>query len=112
MPLEDTRAIDIGGKTPDGGVELVITDSGTTTDPVQRLGLLREKLRTYANYIHSQEFEQDFPGTARDRGAIRVVCANPPTDEMAKIRAIAMNGDHPITVPVIYDHFPDTSAAR
>ena len=110
MPLEDVKAIDIGMKTADGGVELVITDSGTTTDAGKRFGLLRDKLRTYATYINSPEFETDFPGTGRDRAAIRVMCANPPSEEMAKLRAISIKGDEPIIVPVVYDEFrPPTS---
>jgi hypothetical protein len=48
MPLEDTQVIDFGGTTKDGGLELVITDSGVTSDPAKRLQLLQEKLRSYA----------------------------------------------------------------
>jgi hypothetical protein len=112
MPLEDVQAIDIGRKMGDGAAELVITDSGVTADPVQRLELLREKLRTYATYIKSREFNNDFPGVCRDRLQIRVVCANPPSDEMLKLHAISIKGDSTIIVPIVYDHFPSPSTPK
>jgi hypothetical protein len=75
------------------------------------LELSREKLRTYANYIKSQRFENDFPGVGRDRDRIRVVCANPPSEEMAKLCTISIKGESPIVVPIEFDHFPSPSAA-
>jgi hypothetical protein len=106
VPLEEVQVIDIGLKAADGAVELVITDAGVTIDPGRRLDLLREKLRTYANYIDSQEFEKDHPGIGRDRVRIRVICANPPSEEMAKLRDIGIKGDRPVNVPITYDLQP------
>jgi hypothetical protein len=106
MPLEDVLAIDIGLKTADGGVELVVTDSGVTVEPTQRLALLREKLRTYAQYIKSQALENDFPTIDRNRVRIRVVCANPPSEEMATINAVSIKSEQPVIVPVIYQQEP------
>jgi hypothetical protein len=112
MPLEDIRAIDVGLTKADGSAELLVTDSGVTADPTKRLELLRDKLRTYAVYISSREFETDYPGVGRDRVAIRVFCANPPSQEMQQIRGIAIKGDDPVNIPVSYCHFPSPSAPQ
>jgi hypothetical protein len=112
VPLEETSAIDIGIDTGDGSAELCITDAGITIDQEQRLNLLREKLRTYASYINGSEFESDFPGIPRDRVTIRVVCANPPTAEMARISAIRIKGENPINVPITYKVMPSPSRGQ
>jgi hypothetical protein len=114
MPLEDLQTIDIALKTASGNVELVVTDSGITIEPIQRLELLRQKLRTYATYVNSEEFNRDHPGITRDSVVIRVTCANPPSEEMTKLRAISIKSENPIVVPIFYDVFrpPNLSGNR
>ncbi len=61
MPLEDVKSIDIALTDAAGNPQLVITDSGETRDPEQRLQLLLAKLTTYLRYIFSEEFAKEHP---------------------------------------------------
>ena len=109
MPLEDPTVIDMAARTPDGGVNLLITDSGQTTDPDQRLAMLVEKLRAYMMYVNSEEFAHDHVDVPLDKVTIVVACAEPPTDAMLQIDAVQPKGDATRKIAVKFAHIPMAS---
>jgi len=86
MPLEVTDCVDIIKESPDGRIQLVITDSGITTDSDERLKLLVEKIRTYVTYIRSDSFSDENPGKCIDDCDIVVMTRFPPTESMSSIQ--------------------------
>ena len=86
MPLEATDYVDIITSSPDGRIQLVITDSGITTDPDERLRLLVEKAKTYVTYIRSDSFTKEHPGKGIDDCDIVVMTRFPPTESMSSIQ--------------------------
>ncbi len=86
MPLEATDYVDIITGSPDGRIQLVITDSGITTDPDERLRLLVEKVKTYVTYIRSDSFKEEHPGKGIDDCDIVVMTRIRPTESMSSIQ--------------------------
>ena len=112
MPLEDPTQIDIALKTDTGGVNLVITDAGVTTDPEDRLERLLAKLSAYVGYVMSPDFQADHPGVAvRDVG-ITVMCRLPPTPQMAGITQVTPRGDAANAIAVEFSVFQGRDGAE
>ncbi len=109
MPLEETDRIDISTTTEDGKVQLVITDAGITTDPVKRLNLLIEKLKTYVSYVISEEFKIDHPGRIVKDVTILVMCRIPPTEQMEKITQVQPSGKPENAIPIVFQIFKGAS---
>ncbi len=86
MPLEATDYVDIITGSPDGRIQLVITDSGITTDPDERLRLLVAKVQTYVTYIRSDSFKAEHPGKGIDDCDIVVMTRFGPTESMSSIQ--------------------------
>ena len=110
MPLEDPSVIDMGIKEDGGRLALVITDSGMTTDPDERLRMLLAKLRTYAEYVTSNEFSAEHPGSAVENVGIRVMCAVPPTEQMKGMTHVTPTCDVEIRIPIEFVLFPGNPA--
>ncbi len=107
MPLEDSNCIDIIGNRDDGGLVLIITDAGITTDPPERRSLYQEKLKAYVNYVISEEFTQDYPEVPRDKVSILAVCKTPPDEQLAAITRVNPRGDASLSIPVSFQLFDD-----
>ena len=86
MPLENPNVIDMLFEEGDGLV-LVVTDSGATADPAERLALLRAKLATYAAALGEGRLEAKHRGRSR-HARIEIVCAEPATPEMERLAAV------------------------
>jgi hypothetical protein len=112
MPLEDPDHIDIiTGPDAEGKYDLYITDSGLTTDPGERMDLLRQKLRAYLSAILDGGLAEDHPGSQPGDYRIKVACAHPPTAEMRAITAITPSGRRSPVIEVAYEEFPEGSWA-
>lgn len=96
MPLEDRTIIDMV-LTPDahGKIGLIITDSGVTTDPEERLNLLQNKLQVYVADILQGGLAAEYPGKTAGDFFIHVTCALPPTAAMLAITSV---GEPPVPV--------------
>lgn len=108
MPLEDPTQIDLITTSDDGSVNLVITDSGLTADPAERLRKLLTKLRVYVNYAVSEEFRAAYPDVPPEKVSIVVVCATPPTPEMRNIMKVTPHNDRERQIAVRYEIFTPT----
>jgi hypothetical protein len=111
MPLEDVKSIDIALTDAAGNPQLVITDSGQTRDPEQRLQLLLAKLTTYLRYIFSEEFAKEHPQSKPQSVSIKVMCALPPTDKMRNISRVRHPQHKEWAIPVTYEVFPGSGGA-
>lgn len=100
--LEESDRIDIISRSPDGFVNLVITDAGITQDAERRLELLLIKLDTYARYVHGEQFVEDNPGVGREKARIRVMCQQPATAEMESIREARVGAGSGVAIPVTF----------
>ena len=111
MSFRDTGAIDIVVDSPDreNGVDLLIVESpADSNDESERYYLLVEKLQTYASYILSEDFSENFPQTDPSNVLIRVYYTTPPNDQMAEITDIGLDED--TRVAVVYqdvDEIPE-----
>jgi hypothetical protein len=102
MPLENSDVIDLITSPAPNAIALLITDSGTTSDPSERLALLKRKFETYVAYVADPRFAERHPGVDRNRVTIVVVCRLPPTPAMKAIAGVTTK-DPPLTLPVVYD---------
>lgn len=93
MPLEDSDRIDIVTAPAPGKLDLIVTDSGITSDPHRRHRLLLRKLRSYAAYVLDPDFGGRHPGVTPADVSITVVCHDPPSGEMAAITEIVLGAD-------------------
>ena len=92
MTLAKTGSIDIVFLAPDKKkVSLVAYDGGEVSDPAEREDALQKKLQCYLQFVASGQFFRTYPEHSDLGVDIMVVCLNPPTDGMAKIKGI---GDH------------------
>jgi hypothetical protein len=99
-----------GSAAPPERLLLLINDTGTITDPAERLQKLRAKLTTYAEYIGEERYtwiepvRKDLVGVRPESASIEVVCDRPPTDEMIAIQSIeAKRGDGvALAIPVLF----------
>jgi len=105
MPLEDPNTIDIITKPKNGKMELIITDSGTTTDPNERLQRLIAKLKSYVGYFMSDEFKEEYPDIKPKNVAIKVVCRNEPTEQMKQIDKVSPPNDGENMISIEYEIF-------
>lgn len=106
MPLEDPNTIDMSITDENDYPILIITDSGMTSDPEERLRLLRAKLLTYAQYIVSDEFRNDHSAADPARVRVQILCQAPPTADMQKIDQFEIHGGNSMSVPVSFEVFP------
>lgn len=108
--LEDSDRIDIFYGLPDGSPVLAVTDAGLTTGADWRAAFLK-KLRAYGQYIASDAFEAEFPGS-RDRVSIEIACAYEPTKEVVeefKNMTLRLPGKV-LNIPIRFRHMsPDFS---
>ncbi len=103
--LEETDRIDMEAKGEDGKIMLVITDSGMTSDPKERISLFFEKLKTYVAYVMSGDFKKEHPGLTTKDVKILVMCRIPPTEQMAKITQVSPSGIPEKAIPVLFHEF-------
>ena len=106
--LEESNKIDFIIATDDGTPRLVISDSGLTTDPHERLEALREKGRFYWAHLNSAEFQKQYPGW-RD-GAVVLTSPNKPTEEMAVLmvglRVCDVETGEEHNIPILFEKLP------
>jgi hypothetical protein len=107
MPLEDLTQIDLVTQDADGKINLIITDAGITTDPVERLELLRQKLGLYATAVTGGQLANDYPNATVQDFVIRVVCMRRPLEDMLAIGEVGPIGDPAHRIPVVFDEFPE-----
>lgn len=103
--LEEPNRIDMIGVTPDGRIMLVITDAGITTDPDRRFALFLANIETCLAYATSDRLAKDHPGKSLADVRIRLMCTNPPTEQMQQLTSVspANQKDHqiPISIEVV-----------
>ncbi len=102
MPLENPNVIDMITKPKNGKLELVVTDAGVTTEPRERFEKLLSKLKTYVNWVLSDDFKKDYAGVKPRNVTITVLCANEPTPQMKQLSAIMPKGDRENAIKVNY----------
>jgi hypothetical protein len=112
MPLEDPTRIDIITKSKEGGIGLVITDAGITTDPQRRYEKLCEKLGNYVRYVDSDAFREKYPGLTPEMVSIQVVSQNEPTEQMRRIEFVRSDGDPSIRLPVSFQVLSEETMRR
>lgn len=83
--LEDGNSIDMI-MAKDTELTLVISDAGITTDPIERLKLLKQKIHAYCTWLTLPATQADYAGAGNCK--IRVVCADSPTPDMAQISGV------------------------
>lgn len=93
MTLEETDQIDMVFLTKNGQHVLVIVDAGTITDETTRFNLFWEKLKVYSHYVMSDDYKKEYPNLTTRDVFIFVVCTEPPTEAMERIRDIGPKGD-------------------
>lgn len=59
--IYDANVIDIMGKRKDGGLEFYIISTGEMDDTPDTQTLLLDKIQHYMEYIHSNQFREEFP---------------------------------------------------
>ncbi len=90
MPIENPNAIDIVAQPAPDALNLLITDSGQTSEPSARMRLFKAKLLGYMRYIASPRFEQDYPEVNRAKVAIVLVSRFEATPEMKEIEGMQL----------------------
>lgn len=93
MTLEETKKIDVISRDEKGRIELFINDSGVTTKDEERFQKLLAKLKTYVNFILSDDFRKSYPNTEPKNVIIKVKCKNKPTPDMKNIDKVMPQGD-------------------
>ena len=102
MSLRDTTAIDVVGRGPDGGYDLVVYDAGDIADEHERYRLLTEKLRSYVEYVATGQYREQAGEASVDSFTIRVICQSPPNDEMRQVTSVRLTGDAVTELPVVF----------
>lgn len=105
MPLEHTDVLDLVSQTPEGDLQLVITDSGLTRDPDRRYRLLVEKATQYLAFALSPDFRQRFPGVPLTRVVILVLCHDEPTPAMRTFTRVQRRSDPTQGLALRYEVF-------
>ncbi len=108
MPLEDPTCIDAITRSDDGRVGLVIFDAGNTADPVARFQRLLEKIGTYVEFVLSDGFQDEHPGVKPGEVGIKVLCADPPTEEMLRFNRLENPEDASEAIGIEYEVFKGT----
>jgi hypothetical protein len=107
MPLEDLDTFDmVLQPDPEGRVALVITDTGLTTDPQARVGLLRQKVSNYFGAVVAGHFKEQFPKLKTSNFYIKVVAFTAPTPEMFEITQLKSRSNPEHRMEVVYEQ-PD-----
>lgn len=88
MPLEISDSIDMIVATQEGRLQLVITDSGETSDPNIRLRLFQEKITSYDAYLNGKSFAAEHPGKHIADCDVVVMTRTAPTEAMLKLSAV------------------------
>lgn len=91
MTIEQSDVIDIVAFDPENRPILVACDAGTIKDPGLRLKALKAKLTSYAKYVTSGKFTQDYPGFSPDDVLFVVACEIAPTPEMELLASISID---------------------
>ena len=113
MPLEDSSSVDMVGKTQDGRLGLYITDSGQTSNDVERLEKLKNKIECYGHYI-ADKVATDYQEYGANNIEIIVLCKNPPTKEMLRVDSVSISmkttsESETYEIPVVFKLFPGVS---
>jgi hypothetical protein len=90
MPIENPNTIDIITRPAPDALNLLITDSGQTSEPEARLALFKTKLARYAAYVAAPKFEHEYPGVLRERVTIILVSRFEATPEMKAITSVPL----------------------
>jgi hypothetical protein len=106
MPLASTDSVDTALKTKDGWIELVITDVGEVHDRGRRMSLLDAKLKTYARYVESEEFRDDFGTVDMSRVRVKIVHSGPGYKLPVSEITIRMTGRDPTSIPIVLQKLP------
>jgi len=109
MPLEDLSQIDlILSPNAEGKIGLVITDSGATTEPAERLDLFRKKLGLYAQAITDKKYlRKNHPGKTPEDFYISLTSAVRPTAEMLAFTTVSPKGLPDVQIPVSFEEYPE-----
>jgi hypothetical protein len=104
--LEEFDKIDIVVPIPPDGLMLVAMDSFPWPDPdsADRFTQLHRKLDGYCRYVTSRQFAADHPNVDKGNLHILVMCVAPPSEQMSKIRAVAVEpqGSPGFQIAVLY----------
>ncbi|MCA9487203.1 hypothetical protein H6501_02510 [Candidatus Woesearchaeota archaeon] len=104
MTLEHTSKIDVISESEDGQILIFkILDSGSITDPSERYKLFTHKLKTYVDYIISENFQIMHSGFDISSCSIQVICMSPPTPEMLEIHKVCPKGQREKIIPITFE---------
>jgi hypothetical protein len=104
--IEDHNSIDMITQAKDGSISLVMTDAGTTEDPQARFDHFEQKLKTYYYYLIAGGFAAEHPDLPLSKVTISVICAHPPTKEMAEITGLKNPANPEEKIRVVFRHLP------
>lgn len=93
MTLEDPNQLDMALRANNGQIVLLIVDAGETSDEQSRFDKFLAKLKTYTNYVMSDECRKENPGVTTKDVLIYVMCATPPTEAMKLVQNVGPSGD-------------------
>ena len=105
MTLGETKKIDIITKDKEGRIVLVINDFGEIKKPEERFQKLIAKLKSYVNFVLSEDFRKSYPNTEAKDVIIKVICKEKPTAEMKNIDKVMPQGDINNMITVKFEMF-------
>jgi hypothetical protein len=84
----------------DPRVVLVAYDGGEVPDPPLREQALQGKLSSYLQFVISGQFARNYPKFLDRELCVLVVCTNPPSEGMSKIKGIRNHARPNTFIPV------------
>jgi hypothetical protein len=101
MSLAKTNSVDVvallpGKKT----VALIAYDGGEVPQDFEREQAMQKKLQAYLEFVMSGQFARTYPEHAERKRVIQVVCLNPPTEGMKKVKGIRDHDRQETFIPV------------
>jgi hypothetical protein len=76
-PIQNVESIDVIGHKDDGGVDLIIVASQPLGDSPRTLRVLREKVRSYLDWVDDPDFVTGLNHPPRDKTTIVLSCDHP-----------------------------------